>query len=275
MARWARKVFTASGSFVVPSGITHLIIQGVGGGGGGGGGQNAATVINVFRGGGGGGGAAIEAQGIVSVTPNETLTVEVGAGGAGGTGGASPTAGARGADTRLLRGATILACFNGADGGRPGITAGSAPGGLPSPVEAMYAGGSLYNGFHLLEGRGGYGSVTSTSGPVAGARQKGSRLTACPPGAQGTHSSTWRGGGGGGGGGGGTFDDVGGTGAGGKGGDANNSGIGEAGGNGARGQGYGGGGGGGGAGGAGTPAATGGNGGDGMSGRLILYWVEG
>jgi len=74
------QVFTSSGTFTVPAGITKVKATVVGGGGGG---RNDG-------GGGGGGGAAIE---IVSgLTPGNTVTVTVGTGGAGGsTGGTGNT----------------------------------------------------------------------------------------------------------------------------------------------------------------------------------------
>jgi hypothetical protein len=85
------QVFTSSGTFTVPAGITKVKVTVVGGGGGGGAGQADPT------GGGGGGGTAIEI--ISGLTPGGTVTVTVGAAGAsggifntglpGGTGGTS------------------------------------------------------------------------------------------------------------------------------------------------------------------------------------------
>jgi hypothetical protein len=71
--------FSASGSFVVPGGVTAVNITMIGGGGGGGGGH--ATV-----GGGGGGGSAMAVLEVpMTVTPGSTLTVTVGAAGGGGS----------------------------------------------------------------------------------------------------------------------------------------------------------------------------------------------
>lgn len=67
--------FTTSGVFIVPSGVTSIVVECVGAGGDGGG-----------NGGGGGGGGAY-ASGIYTVTPGDTLTVNVGVGGAGPVGG--------------------------------------------------------------------------------------------------------------------------------------------------------------------------------------------
>lgn len=66
------QVFTSSGFFVVPKGVTNVsvIVQGAGGGGG------------PYRGSGGGGGGV--AVGAVSVTPGTQIPVQVGNGGSGG-----------------------------------------------------------------------------------------------------------------------------------------------------------------------------------------------
>jgi hypothetical protein len=68
------QVFTSSGTFTIPTGITAVKVTVVGGGGAGGGGSAGG-------GGGGGGGSAIKY--LTSLTPGNTLTVTVGA--AGGT----------------------------------------------------------------------------------------------------------------------------------------------------------------------------------------------
>lgn len=82
--------FTASGTFVVPSGVTEVSILAVGGGGGGGCGSS-------YSAGGGGGGGVVRKR--ATVTPGESLTITVGAGGAGGTS-AAPL-GAKGGNTTV------------------------------------------------------------------------------------------------------------------------------------------------------------------------------
>lgn len=88
------QLFTASGTFTVPAGVTSVIITVVGGGGGGGGCQNNAC--NQTEGGMGGfGGVSIAYA--TGLTPGGTIAITVGAagtagasgGGAGGTGGTS------------------------------------------------------------------------------------------------------------------------------------------------------------------------------------------
>lgn len=72
------QTFTASGTFVVPAGVTRVLVEGCGGGGGGGAASGASA-------GGGGGGGADSPPRIVVVTPGASVTVTIGAGGAGGT----------------------------------------------------------------------------------------------------------------------------------------------------------------------------------------------
>jgi hypothetical protein len=73
------QVFTSSGTFTVPAGITKVKVTVVGGGGGSSGGDSCAS-----GNGGGGGGAAIEV--ISGLTPGGTVSVTVGAGGNGASG---------------------------------------------------------------------------------------------------------------------------------------------------------------------------------------------
>lgn len=65
------QVFTSSGTFTIPSGVTKIKMTIVGGGGNGRGGTD------ISNGGGGGGGAAIKY--LTGITPGNTLTVTVGA----------------------------------------------------------------------------------------------------------------------------------------------------------------------------------------------------
>jgi hypothetical protein len=78
----SRSIFTASGSFGVPAGVTNLRVRVIGGGGGGAGSTSSGL-------GGGGGGAGGYAEGIVAVQPGQVIPVTVGAGGAGVSGGSA------------------------------------------------------------------------------------------------------------------------------------------------------------------------------------------
>ena len=86
----AATVFTANGTFTIPTGITRIKMTIVGGGGGGGSGTGGCC--GKPGSGGGGGGAAI--KWLTGLTPGNTLAVTVGAAGAinGGTGGTSSVA---------------------------------------------------------------------------------------------------------------------------------------------------------------------------------------
>jgi hypothetical protein len=74
------QVFTSSGTFTVPTGVTAVKVTVIGGGGGGAGGNQQPC------GGGGGGGVAV--RWVTGLTPGATETVTVGGGGTGGVGGA-------------------------------------------------------------------------------------------------------------------------------------------------------------------------------------------
>lgn len=83
------QLFTASGTFTVPRGVTLVYVSGCGGGGGGG----ASSDPGNYPGGGGGGAACVRTP--VTVTPSASVTVTIGAAGtagnesAGGAGGAT------------------------------------------------------------------------------------------------------------------------------------------------------------------------------------------
>ena len=76
------QVFTSSGTFTVPSGITAVKVTVVGGGGGGG--ASSGGCSSGAGGGGGGGGTSIRY--VTGLTPGGTVSVTVGAAGSGGSG---------------------------------------------------------------------------------------------------------------------------------------------------------------------------------------------
>lgn len=252
------ETFIASGSVVVPAGVTlvHYEIQ-AGGGGGGGGGAGSGLAQGAGGGGGGGQGGSW-ANGSVAVTPGETITVTVGAAGAAGLGvltgnGTDGTSGGNSIiSSPTLGTVTLLGGGFGAGGGRSTATTVSGSGGANGSVATRTG------GFITSSGAGGVGqssSVTSTAGAAGQTSIAG---------AGGTGGTTVGGGnnGGGGGGGGASF-----YGAAGNGGDGGNDtpvagtvavGIGA---------------GGGGGGGAGSTVTTGANGGAGKIGQVVLYWV--
>jgi len=134
-------VFSTAGTFswVVPSGVTSIAGLTVGGGAGG------------VQFSGGGGGALAYVNGI-SVTPGETLTVEVGAGGAG-----ARCSRNNGTASRIIRSGNVLVGANG----------GNCTGGGSRIV------GSGGNGGTSARGGGGAGGYSSSGGAGAGATAAG------------------------------------------------------------------------------------------------------
>ena len=118
------QVFSASGTFTVPAGVTKIKGRVVGGGAGGSGGNGTTSC-------GGGGGAGGYTEGIFTVTPGAVITITVGIGGAGAASGANSTAGATSSIGALASatggGATFVSGgVNGVGGGVPGIGSGGA-----------------------------------------------------------------------------------------------------------------------------------------------------
>src|SRR5690349_2739348 len=141
-----RQEFQASGSFVVPAGVTRLSVELYGAGGGG-------AVVPCNGGGGGGGGAYTST--ILAVQQGQVLTITVGAKGRAGTTAVPP--GGNGGDTEVLDGNNnALAVAYGGGAGQPyppsGITCGTpvpgAAGGAVDPNAAIsHSGPSAPNGF--------------------------------------------------------------------------------------------------------------------------------
>lgn len=110
-------------TFVVPTGITSIIVKGIGGGGGGGGGGLSGSSQNTS----GGAGGASGQMGTVTmtVTPGETLTASLGSGGSGGAFAGAPgngSAGGTGGTTTLTAGTSgWVLRFAGGNGGAGGI----------------------------------------------------------------------------------------------------------------------------------------------------------
>lgn len=170
---------TSSLSFVVPTGITSVCILCIGGGGGGG-----TDDSNGSRGGGGG---ALSYSNNVAVTPGETLTINVGAGGLGAFGvGSGEFVGLGGETSRVRRGTTTLVA---ADGGSGGDQYTGGFGGFTSygTGAVKYAGGSAGNQFSNYGTGGGGAAGYSGNGGDGGSEVYG-----------GTGSSGSGGGGGGG-----------------------------------------------------------------------------
>jgi len=130
------QVFTSSGTFTVPTGITKVKVTVVGGGGGGGGWAGSYAQNGI---GGSGGGTAIKI--ISGLTPGGTVSVTVGTGGA---------AGGTGATSRGGTGNTSsFGAYCSATGGAGGYNASQSGGNAPAGV-----GGSGSSGDINLNGGG-------------------------------------------------------------------------------------------------------------------------
>ncbi|MCM2279547.1 MAG: hypothetical protein NDJ89_15835 [Oligoflexia bacterium] len=166
---------TAAGtySYKVPPGVSSIQVEAWGGGGGGG------TQSAQANGGGGGG----YSKKLLSVTPGETLTLVVGAGGATGVDGQSSS---------VKRGATVITEATG------GLSAG---GGSPTPTAGLYdvwypggAGAAAQGGGGGRAGSGGGGGGGSSGAGVAGTAGAGATVG---PGGTGGATDGGRGGDGG------------------------------------------------------------------------------
>lgn len=166
--------FTTPGTFnfVVPAGVTSVSAVAVAGGGGGSGGSSGGDT-----GGAGAGGGGTSFTNGISVTPGESLTVIVGAGGLRGN---ADSNGSAGGDSSILRSSSVLVT---AQGGKPSVGGvGGGEGGFGSAGNGGSGEGINTNSI----GSGGGGA-----GGYSGAGGKGGRI--------GTPAQAGQGGGGGGG----------------------------------------------------------------------------
>jgi hypothetical protein len=84
------QTFTSSGSFTVPDGCTHILVEAIGAGGGGGAGQNGLESNGVYSEGGTGGEAGgVTCRLLRAPSAGTSITVTVGTGGSGGSGAGS------------------------------------------------------------------------------------------------------------------------------------------------------------------------------------------
>lgn len=102
------QVFTASGTFTVPTGVTKVFVRMCAGGGGGGSGYDKDDLGSTATGGASSGFMDF----IATVTPGSSYSIVVGAGGAGGAGGSGHNNGGKGGNSTAFGFTTI-----GADGG--------------------------------------------------------------------------------------------------------------------------------------------------------------
>ncbi|WP_284651351.1 LamG-like jellyroll fold domain-containing protein [Flavobacterium terrisoli] len=192
-------IYTNSGTFTAPAGVTTIQVEAYGAGGGGGYGGTSNK-----DGGGGGGGGGYSKNTAVAVTAGTTYTITIGALGAGSTSSATPN-GTSGGNTTAVFGATTITAYGGVGGF--GYTNGGAggSGGTGSTFNGG-AGGAGLNGVGSGGGggaagptnNGGIGSVPTGGTAGGGNAGAGGNGTTATSGA-GSSSLTNYGGGGGGG----------------------------------------------------------------------------
>lgn len=142
-------IITTSGTYIVPSGVTSLLILGAGGGGGGGGGHSAPAI----NGNGGGGAAGCQPMtGTFPVTAGETLTITIGGGGAGGIFNQN---GNPGGDTTISGSSTgFIAKFT---GGAAGLEGGTVGGNNAALGPRDLVSNLLFDGIVMINGGDGTG----------------------------------------------------------------------------------------------------------------------
>jgi hypothetical protein len=189
-----QEVFTSNGTFTVPAGVTQVSAVVIGGGGGGG--NSGGNFLGQSSGAGGGAGGL--SYGTFSVTPGETLTVNVGSGGGVDSSGGSSS---------IVRSSTTLLQGSGGGGGGSNTFEGSGGGSSGTERDGGGSGGA-----------GGEGSMgifsNAPDGGGAGGGAGGYSGNGGVGGGDGGSGSGGSGGSGGGGGAGSTNDDGGGGGGG-------------------------------------------------------------
>lgn len=154
-----RAFFSATGTLVVPTGITTMYATGCAPGGGGG----ACSGTTSSGGGGGGSGAAINRTAF-STTPGHLLSVTVGSPGAGGT----AAAGSAGGTTTLIDSTTATNIFtlDGGGGGAEGTTGSPTSGGASGGAGGQAgSSGQYFATAPISEGGAGGSCLLGAGGP--------------------------------------------------------------------------------------------------------------
>jgi hypothetical protein len=152
------EVVTTSSAFIVPDNVYKLKYKVYGGGGGGGG------VGSTGAGGAGGGGGGGSSEGILSVTPGQSITVTIGAAGAAGGAGSG---GGTGGTTILFSGTNLAAATGGQGGGSNGAGGAGGAGGSGTVGALLLSGGQGSTTGGAVNAIGGMGA-NSTGSTVSG-----------------------------------------------------------------------------------------------------------
>ncbi|GAB1578684.1 hypothetical protein [Bordetella petrii] len=190
-AAHGRRAFTENGTFVVPATITKIRVSGCGGGGGGGGGGGSTTSTTGVAGGGGGAGMfAIDQE--ITVTPGQTLTIQIGGAGLGGTAGTTAVRAGDGTNggASSVVGFVTLTGGSGGKGGASSASAGLSEGGAGFPAGGRAA---PHSASPLIYSLGGMGA----GGPFGGAGAAGASSAGDPSAGNNAYGHGVGGGGGG------------------------------------------------------------------------------
>ena len=140
------QIFTASGTFTAPSGITKVYLTMVGGGGGSGGTGSGST--NKGAGGGGGGQSCVNLS--FTVVPGNNYTVTIGAGGTAGSGGGGSSGSGGAGGTTSFDSASVL----GGSGGTNGTFGGAGDGGAGAGNSAWLDASASVSTYATTGGKG-------------------------------------------------------------------------------------------------------------------------
>lgn len=148
-----QQVFTSSGTFTVPAGVTSICAVAVGRG------QNGAAGDGMYTAGRGGEGGTLSYSNSISVTPWESLTVTI----------ATSTSASTG-ETTLKRSSTVLlaARAGGQTSGQANVGTSFAGGTAPEPVYYFGSGGGGAGGYSGAGGAGGIGDGGSAGSGGSG-----------------------------------------------------------------------------------------------------------
>jgi hypothetical protein len=157
------RVFDTAGNttFVVPAGVTQLRVSVWGGGGGGGAGMN----VSPYAGSGGGAGGYVEST--FAVTPGQTYTITVGAGGAGAAAQVNADGAAGGSSSFSGPGLAAALTATGGTGGQQATAGGAGVGGVGQNGAVMRTGGSGALGDGNSSGGGGSAGIFLRDGVTA------------------------------------------------------------------------------------------------------------
>ena len=179
------QVFTATGTFTVPTGVSAVLVELVGGGGGSGG----AGSTDYMQSSGGGGGGGYSRKYISGLTAGDTIAVTIGAGGSAGGAGATGGDGGDGGTTSFASHCSATGGAGSTDVGGTVASAGGAggsgtggdlnlDGGAGADSLYSYLGSPIdYFQAKVTGGGGGSGRVTNSGGSATQAAASGSGIT--------------------------------------------------------------------------------------------------